>query len=332
MSTTAFQLDRTSANGSAADHNGHTSPIATLAESLGWGSLGLGVPMTTVPGRFLHSIGVRDDRESRMWTLVVGAREHAAAAGILALGRPRPVAWLWARVAGDAMDLALLGTALGSKSESRGRTIGAIGAVAAITVADVLAALGMTKDPEQRLEGDRHHVRTAITVRAPREEIYRFWHDFENFPRFMTHLESVRVTGDRRSHWKAKGPGRTVEWDAEVVDDRPNELIAWRSLPGADVEHSGRVRFVDAPGDRGTEIHVEMEYTAPGGVLGEAVAKLAGEEPEQQASDDLRRFKQIVETGIVVRSEGSPEGHTARRLLKQRPAQPLPAGAHNGSH
>jgi uncharacterized membrane protein len=130
------------------------------------------------------------------------------------------------------------------------------------------------------------------------------------------------VIDDRRSHWKARGPaGKTVEWDAEIIDDRPNERIAWRSLEGADVENSGVVRFVKAPGGRGTEVHVEIRYSPPGGVLGAWLAKLFGEEPGQQVEDDLRALKQIMETGEVVRSEGTLGG---RRAL-QRPAQP-PAG------
>jgi uncharacterized membrane protein len=164
-------------------------------------------------------------------------------------------------------------------------------------------------------------------VRAP-AEAYEAWHDFERLPRFMTHLESVRQTGGGRSHWKAKAPaGRTVEWDAEVVDDRPGELIAWRSLPGADVANAGTVRFSDAPGDRGTEIRLELEYSPPGGARGATVAKLFGEEPDQQARDDLRRFKQVLETGEVLRSEGTPEGQLARRVVGQRPARPPAAGA-----
>src|SRR5207237_3055072 len=123
-------------------------------------------------------------------------------------------------------------------------------------------------------------------------EVYDFWRNFGNLPRFMDHLESVQVTGDRRSHWKAKAPaGTTVEWDAETTENRPNELIAWRSVEGADVTNAGVVRFVAAPGGRGTEIHVDLRYEPPAGKLGKLVAKLFGEEPSQQVEGDLRRFK-----------------------------------------
>ncbi len=152
-------------------------------------------------------------------------------------------------------------------------------------------------------------VTSVITVNRPAEELYRFWHDFENLPRFMDHLESVQATGDGRSHWKAKAPaGQSVEWDAEVIEDHPNELIAWRSLDGTGVNNAGSVRFNAAPGDRGTEVRVELRYDPPGGALGGAVARLFGEEPGQQVRDDLRRFKQVVETGETTVSDASIKG------------------------
>ncbi len=166
-------------------------------------------------------------------------------------------------------------------------------------------------------------VTAAITVNRPRAAVYAFWRDFENLPRFMYHLESVQTTGEGRSHWRAKAPlGRSVEWDAQVTGETPDERIAWRSSEGASVEHAGEVRFRDAPGDRGTEVVVQLRYAAPGGRLGELAAKLVGEEPTQQVKDDLKRFKQVLETGEVVRSDGTPEGRNAPRLAAQRPAHP----------
>lgn len=168
---------------------------------------------------------------------------------------------------------------------------------------------------------------TAITINRPVEEVYRFWQDFERFPAFMYHLESVEVTDDRRSHWKAKAPvGGTVEWDAEIVENRPDELIAWRSVAGADVANAGSVRLAPAPGGRGTEVTVEVEYDMPGGAVGSLVAKLFGEEPRQQLKDDLRRLKQVIETGEVVVSDGTPDGLGAQRVLRQRRGQPQEAG------
>jgi uncharacterized membrane protein len=172
------------------------------------------------------------------------------------------------------------------------------------------------------------HVRASITVNKPADQVYSFWRDLELLPLFMIHLESVRTTGRRTSHWVAKAPaGRTVEWDARIVDDRPNELIGWRSVEGGDVPNDGTVRFAPAPGGRGTEVRVELRYDLPGGKIGALVARLFGEEPQQQVRDDLRRLKQVLETGEVVRSEGSPEGTRASRQLVQKPAQPVGVGA-----
>jgi uncharacterized membrane protein len=165
------------------------------------------------------------------------------------------------------------------------------------------------------------HVTKSVTINRPREAVYEFWRDFSNLPQFMAHVQSVASEGDKRSHWVVAAPaGQTVEWDAEIVDDRPNALIAWRSLEGSDIRHEGSVRFDQAPADRGTEVHVDLRYDAPGGKAGAAVAKLFGEEPTQQIGDDLRRLKQVLETGEVVRSDGSLEG-AGQGPSKQRAAQ-----------
>jgi uncharacterized membrane protein len=152
-------------------------------------------------------------------------------------------------------------------------------------------------------------VRKRIIIDRPAEALYRFWRDFTNLPRFMDKVEAVQVMTDRRTHWRAKGPGgMTVQWDAEVTDDRPNELIGWRSLDQAPFQHSGVVRFEAAPGGRGTMVTVEMRYMPPGGSFTAAVAKLIGYAPEQQLQEDLRRFKQLMETGQIVVSESVIRG------------------------
>jgi uncharacterized membrane protein len=310
----------------AARANG-SGPEEKLATALGWASLGLGVPQTFAPRAFDRLIGVKPDLQSRAWTRVVGLREHLAAAGILAIERPRPVGFVWSRVAGDVKDLALLRNAWRSKRQQPGRLAAAIAAVIGITALDLFTAVRLTRKVEESEQGEAKpmRVKAGITVRKPIDEVYRFWHDFENFPSFMAHLESVEVQDRGRSHWVAKAPppAGTVEWDAEVVEDRANELIAWRALEGSSVDNRGSVRFAAAPGDRGTEVHVDLEYDPPGGAVGAVVAKLFGEEPSMQVKDDLRRFKQVLEVGEVVRSEGSPEGQLARRQLKQRPAHPV---------
>lgn len=148
-------------------------------------------------------------------------------------------------------------------------------------------------------------VERAVTVNKPPQEVYQFWRNFENLPRFMDHLEEVQVMDARRSHWVVKGPLESrIEWDAEIIDERENEFIAWHSLPGSQVANSGTVHFRPAPDGWGTEVHVLMEYNPPGGTAGALFARLLGEEPNTQVRDDLRRFKQVMETGEVPTTEG----------------------------
>jgi uncharacterized membrane protein len=165
----------------------------------------------------------------------------------------------------------------------------------------------------------RIHVQKTVTITKSREELYRFWRDFENLPRFMRHLESVTTSGDARSHWVVKAPMGNVEWDAEITEERPNELIAWRSVDPTDIQHTGSVRFQDAPGGRGTEVHVTLEYRSPAGGAGATMARLFGEEPAQQVGEDLRRFKQVMEAGEIPTTEGQPSG---RRSLLGRVLSP----------
>ncbi len=152
-------------------------------------------------------------------------------------------------------------------------------------------------------------VEKTVTINKPADELYRYWHNFEYLPTFMKHLKSVKVLSNTRSHWVASAPlGTSVEWDADLVNDQENQLIAWASVEGADIDNSGFVRFTPAPGGRGTEVKVVIEYNPPGGVIGAGIAKLFGEEPEQQAGDDLRRFKQLMEAGEIATTEGQPSG------------------------
>jgi uncharacterized membrane protein len=149
-------------------------------------------------------------------------------------------------------------------------------------------------------------VRKSILVNRSPDDVYQFWRDFQNLSRFMSHIESVQVIDDRRSHWRAKGPaGKTIEWEPEILEDRPNELIAWRSLEESDLQHFGSVRFEHAPGGRGTFVHVEMQYDPPGGPIGARVAKLFGGDPGLEIARDLRSFKQVMEIGEVARSDAS---------------------------
>jgi uncharacterized membrane protein len=305
----------------AVSKNGTGAPEDPIARGLGAFSFALGVPQVLAPGRMNRMIGVKDDASSRLWMRVVGVREIAAGIGIFSERRPKE--WVWARVAGDTMDLALLGSALRGKTDHPARTLAATGAVIGAFAADLMDSLRLSRDGDEPKD-EPMQVKGAITVRRDRDDVYALGRDIERFPSFMAHLEEVRVTGDGRSQWTVRGPlGMNVSWDVEITEDIPGERISWRSVESSKIDGSGTVKFIPAPGDQGTEVHLELRYDMPGGGIGAMMAKLFGEEPAMQVKDDLRRFKQIAETGEIARSDGSPEGQLNRRMLKQRPAHPL---------
>ena len=287
-----------------------------LMRGLGWLSLGLSIPPLLMPQEFGKALGVGDAPRHRATAVAVGGQELGAAAGLL--GQQSP-AWLWYRAGGDLVHLGMLGRAL-KNHDGRGleRTAAAFAAVLGITGVDVYAAVTRSR---RKIEMD---TTATTTVGLPEQEVYEMWRHLDNLPKFMAHLEEVRPDGNGRSHWRAGAPfGRTIEWDAEITEDVPGQRIAWRSVGSADIHNEGSVQFVPAPGGRGTEVHVKLRYEMPGGKLGEAVARYFGEDPRQQLDDDLRRFKQVAETGEVVRSEGAPGGKRARREFPQHPARPL---------
>jgi uncharacterized membrane protein len=149
----------------------------------------------------------------------------------------------------------------------------------------------------------------AITVHKPAAEVYRFWRRLENHARFVTHLKSVVSTGEKRSHWVAKLPmQQPVAWDAEIVEERQNALLAWRSMPGADIDHAGTVRFRELPNGRGTEVRLRLVYAPPGGQAGLAVANLFKSLTAQQLQEDLRHCKQLIETGEMPTVADQPVG------------------------
>src|SRR4051794_3603239 len=242
----------------------------TLARSLGWFSLALGAAQLAMPRLLARVVGAPDEGRAPHVMRAMGAREVATGAGIL--WRPRPTGFLWARVAGDALDLALLGLTA-ARTGRFGRAAIGIGAVAGVTAPDVLESIRLTR--KSGTPRSEQLVRKAVTIRKPTHEV--------------------------ESAWAGASEAR------RVVD-----------------EAGGSVRFLHAPGDRGTELVVEFEVDPRGGDFGRAAAKLSGKDPATQLADELRRFKQRVEVGEVVRSDGSPEGHALAQHLKQRPAQPEP--------
>jgi len=274
-----------------------------LAEALGWFSVGLGLLEILAPRALARCLGVRDGAGV---IRAFGLRELVNGIAILS-AQQKPTRWMQARVAGDALDLASLGVAMGSHPSRRGRLGLATAAVAGVTALDVMCSLQLKERPFAK--GKPLTLKKAITINRSPEELYRFWRNFEQLPTFMTHLHSVQVQGPNLSHWVAKGPaGIRVEWDAQITEDKPNEKISWRSLDGSDVQHSGSVQFKPAPGGRGTVVFVEMNYNPPAGKLGATLAKILGEAPEQQITVELLRFKQLIETGEIARTEGQPAG------------------------
>lgn len=156
------------------------------------------------------------------------------------------------------------------------------------------------------------HLETSIAIDKSPEDLYAFWRDFTNLPRFMKNLESVTQLDSTRSHWIASGPaGTNVEWDAEIYNEKENELIAWRSLENADVTNAGSVRFQAGPEGHGTFVRVTMNYNPPAGEIGASLAKLLGAEPEQLIKEDLRRLKQIMEAGEIATIDGQTSGRAA---------------------
>jgi len=282
-----------------------------LATGLGWFSIGLGLAELLAPRAIANISGVSNKHTGLI--RLYGLREIAA--GITIFAQKKPTEGVWSRVVGDAIDLTSLGIAATNPEAKLGRVAFATANVVAVTALDVMCAMQLSSGSNQGIHAKGHCI-----VNLPPEEVYNFWRDFQNLPRFMRHLESVVDMGDGRSRWKAKGPaGMDVEWDATIIADVPGELITWRSLEGSDVDNAGAVRFERATGGRGTIIKVNLEYLPIGGVLGATVAKLFGEEPEQQLNDDLRRFKQVLEVGEVVVSDATLLG---TGYMAQRPGQP----------
>jgi uncharacterized membrane protein len=284
----------------------------SLANFLGWFSVGLGAAQMLAPRQMSRLVGAKEDDNTTTMRWLCGLRELSVGLGILTT--PRPEGWLWARVVGDMADLAMLGATYtnGEPMKTTGATLAVLGVtaldlVAAQELAKRAAPTNWTSTPDGSIR-----VRRSVTIGKEPSEVYAFWRNFENLPRFMEHLERVKTLGNA-SHWVARGPaGTKFEWDAEITEDVPDERIAWRST-GGDVENEGAVFFRPSTG-RGTEVLVDLSYKAPGGRLGALVAKLFREEPGQQVFQDLAQFKQVMEIGEVLLSNSTIKSgpHAAR--------------------
>ncbi len=282
------------------------SPTSTqgIVRGLGWFSVGLGAAELLAPGLVAKITGVSNSARNRRLLRSYGVRELAAGIGILS--NPRPTGWLWGRVAGDALDLTSLAAAFGNPLNGRIRVALSTVSVIGVTALDVISARQLSNGESRDSNKKATRAARAIGIDRSPEEAYRFWRNFENLPTFMTYLESVRSTGDRRSHWVANGPmGSKIEWDAEVVSDEPNRLISWRSVNGATFPNTGSVRFESAPGGRGTVVKAELNYAPQGGPLDSAIGSIIGEDIGSRIQHDLRNFKQMLELGEVTQSDAS---------------------------
>ena len=296
-----------------------------LARVLGWFSLGLGLAQVAAPSKVARLIGVDDDSNTVAMMRLVGAREIASGIGILTQSKPTP--WLWARVGGDAMDLALLRSAMDSPRSDRDRVATATAAVLGIAAIDTLCSTRLTVEPDAPdaavHQSGAVHATSAVTVNGPVGTVYGYWEDFQNLPRFMKDFASVQVSGNRQSRWSLTAPaGITVEWDVEITESVRNEQIAWKTAEGSQLHASGVVRFRTAPANRGTEVLFDAQFTPPGGELGKKIAGIFAEALGTKISNDLRRFKQLVELGEIVHSDDS-------LIPGPNPAQPpaeIPAG------
>jgi uncharacterized membrane protein len=270
----------------------------TLSTALGWFSIGLGAAELAAPRMLAKLIGTADTASAHTTLRIFGARELLAGAMILA--GPRRSLPLWNRVLGDAIDIGALLLAMRNPEASRTRLVASLASVLGVTALDVVAGIKNAKQQSHAREA----VIATISINRPPSEVYAAWRDFEQFPRFMHWLESVKDLGNGLSQWTAKLPvGGTISWTAVITEDRPGQRISWRATENAKVPCHGTVSFKPTLNGMGTEIEVEMQYDVPGSRrLGALFAKLATKE---QVNADLKRLRQVLETGEVVRSDAS---------------------------
>lgn len=329
------------------------SQASVMTSGLAWCNIAVGLSQLVAPDALARLIGLRPSHQTRLAMRATGIRELTT--GYALLANSQSTAWLWSRLAGDALDLSLLAAGVGRRADDRTRATRAAFAIAGGAVVSVYAA-ARTGQIQRRLliassayvapkrvvppvseafapavavavseMADDAHValpamRTAyqtITVSRPAADLYAFWRDFGNLPSFMHQLESVLCADCARSHWVMRGPGGTRHaWEAEVVADVPGELIAWQMLSDAAAFSAATVRFVPTASGRDTMVHLTLDYSASAGALGDVVARLFGVEPSQQLERDLAAFKRLMEVA---------EGEQAESRNVPRDAAPLKA-------
>jgi uncharacterized membrane protein len=276
--------------------------------TLGWLSVALGLGGLFVPRTMARWSGL-SGHESLL--AAVGARELVSGIGLLT--QRDKVPWLWARVAGDALDLAILGLASAPRG-GRGARAAGTAVVAAITAADVAAAIAYPRTSSQASPSRDVYLERSIIVNKPPRECYDWWRDLRNMPRFTRNLEKVTPLDENNSLWVSREfAGTRVEWRSRINEDVPGERILWSATRDSSFAHAGSVTFAPATGGRGALIRVSIHYHVPGGRIGAALAQFLGPDPMGEVRENLRRFKQLLETGEIATTVGQPSG--SRSLL-----------------
>ena len=297
--------------------SGAGSQIAA-ARTLGYVSLALGLGALMMPSRLARIAGLE---ERRSLLPGVGLRELASGVGLLSARRKAP--WLWSRVVGDGMDLAvLLSRVLSRNNPRRLNAVIATGVVTAITAADIIASVrsGNALDGAASPSAPDAYAASSVIVNKSAQACYEFWRNPSNLPRISTMLESVSVIDEQTSQWVAHGVrGRRIEWQSRITADAPGDRIAWRSVEGGSLYHAGVVSFQKATGGRGTLVNVTMHFKVPGGPAALSLAKVLGLDPRTEVREDLRRFKQFMEAGEIPTTRGQPSG--ARSLFGRMTAE-----------
>jgi uncharacterized membrane protein len=290
------------------------SDLQAAATALGWFSIGLGAVEFLFPKRLARAIGT----PPKPFTMrLTGLREIGVGVGILAA--ERKAGWIKARVAGDAMDLAMLKSSFDSRRANRIRLAAATAGVAAVTAADFVYGRRFKEEEadESQSHGSRVRVEASMAVNKTPAECYEFWRKLENFPKFMKNVETVETGDDGRTHWKVRAGLGTWQWDAEITQDTPDEAISWRSTEGAEIANSGSVRFEPRLANLGTNVRLAMEYDPPAAGVG-APNGLLEMISEHRVRENLHRFKSVIECGEFPTTEGQPSGrHLTERKAKQ---------------
>ena len=287
---------------------GHGTPSSLRA----WLSIGVGAATLLGTAGAARFIGARPTRANRLAFAAMGLCDIAYGFSLLG-GRSRK-GWAWVRVAADVANLSVLGTRFAPQSLPGPGFGGLLAAEAGLTLIDAMTAV-RAGDSAGHHPSRGVYVNASTTIRKPRAEVYAFWRDFSNIPRFMRHVGNVSEAHGHTT-WEAHASfGPSLTWEAQIVSERPGEEIRWRSTEQTLLANHGGVYFRDAPGGRGTEVHVHLGFEPPLGAVGAGLAKLFRALPREQLTADLRRLKQLLELGEIVRSDASI--HRGRH-----PAQP----------